>query len=360
MNIVFIGCGFVADFYIKSVSEHSALKLIGVWDHDDVQLARFSEFYSVKKYTSMDDVLSDESIDLVVNLTNPSSHFTISMQCLEAGMHVYTEKPMAMSVGECKDLLDYANKARLSVFSAPCNFLSESFSALKEMLDQDYVGKLRVVYAEMDDGMVHRMPYKKWLSTSGAPWPYKDEFEVGCTLEHAAYYVAPLVSLFGKVKQVSAFASCQIPDKLTDELVDRVAPDLSIACLVFESGIIARLTCSIIAPHNRELHIIGDEGVLKLRDCWENNSSILLQRRINIRRRTVDLPWVRKSPSLFSVGKSKKGMDFALGLMKLKDELSNGDKLLEMNAFSYHINEVVLAIHNSDKQNGLITINSDI
>lgn len=357
MNIVFIGCGFVADFYINSLANHKELNLIGVWDHDETRLARFSEFYSVKSYESMETVLSDKQVDLIVNLTNPSSHFMISMQCLEAGIHVYTEKPLALSIGKCNELVDYANKQGLSILSAPCNFLSQSFIALKEMIDKKDLGTLRVVYAEMDDGLVHKMPYKKWLSRSGTPWPYKDEFEVGCTLEHAAYYVAPLISLFGKVSQVSAFASCQIPDKLVGE--DITAPDFSVACIVFESGLVVRLTCSIIASHNRELHIIGDEGGLKLKDCWENFSPILLQRSLNIRRKTVNLPWVKKFPRL-SAGFTKKGMDFALGLSYIKSKLQNKDQVVQMNAFSLHVNEIVLAIHNSDKQSGAISISSEI
>ncbi len=360
MNIVIIGCGFVADFYMKSLASHEELNLLGVWDHDEARLIHFSKFYAVKKYDSLTEVLLDAQVDLVVNLTNPHSHFIISKQSLDAGKHVYSEKPLALSVDECNELVDYANEKSLSIFSAPCNLFGDSFQFLRELLDKKTIGKLRVVYAEMDDGLVHKMQYKKWLSNSGTPWPYKDEFEVGCTLEHAAYYVAPLISLFGNVGYVNAFASCQIPDKLSNEKLDIIAPDFSVACIKFESGLIVRLTCSIIASHDRSLQIIGDDGVLKMDDCWNNLSAVKIQRRLNVRRRTLDLPWLRKFPSLLKSISGPKEMDFALGLSHIKASISNSAEIVKTNGFSLHVNEVVLAIHNADKQGGQINIQSSL
>ena len=136
--------------------------------------------------------------------------------------------------------------------------------------------------------MVHRENLKTWLSASGNPWPAKDEFEVGCTLEHAGYYVTWLVAMFGPVESVTSFASCQIVDKGLDVALDPPdTPDLTVGCLRFASGMVARLTCSIVAPHDHALRVFGEEGTLAVKECWG-----LSARRVTLarRRNRWDLP----------------------------------------------------------------------
>ncbi len=91
------------------------------------------------------------------------------------------------------------------------------------------------------------------------PWPYKDEFEVGCTLEHAGYYLGWLAAWFGPAVTVTSFASVQVPDKVPGETFAVTSPDFSVACIQFASGVVARLTCSILAPHDHSLKVVGDE-----------------------------------------------------------------------------------------------------
>ena len=161
---------------------------------------------------------------------------------------------------------------------------------------QRQVGTVRLVYAEMDDGMVSRMPYRAWKSASGAPWPATDEFEVGCTFEHAGYYLTWLPAFFGPAQTVTAFSSCLLPDKQTDEPLSENAPDFSVACIKFASGVVARLTCSIIAPHDHSLRIVGDEGILSTHDCWYYRSPVRIQRFFTIRRKTFVSPWKTRYP----------------------------------------------------------------
>ena len=142
----------------------------------------------------------------------------------------------------------------------------------------------------MDDGLVHRMPYRKWLSDSGRQWPSKDEFEVGCTLEHAGYYVTWLTAFFGPALSVSAFSTALYPDKETDVPLDRIAPDLSVACIRFASGVVARLSCSIVARRDQTLQLFGDRGILQVDTSWDYRAPVRLKRYLNVRRRMVILP----------------------------------------------------------------------
>lgn len=97
------------------------------------------------------------------------------------------------------------------------------------------------------------------MSPSGAPWPYKDEFEVGCTLEHAGYYVTWLAAFFGPAKSVTSFAGCQIPDKGTDGPLEVLAPDFAVGCIEFACSVAARVTCSIVA---RMITPCGSSGTM--------------------------------------------------------------------------------------------------
>ena len=111
-----------------------------------------------------------------------------------------------------------------------------------------------LVYANFDDGMIApKLAPWTWVNDCGVPWPAKDEFEVGCTFIHAGYVLTWLAAFFGPAKAVSAFSSCQIADK--GIAVDGMAPDFSVGCLEFENGLVARVTCGLVAPRDNRLRL---------------------------------------------------------------------------------------------------------
>lgn len=351
-NIAIVGCGFVADYYLQTLAHHPQLTLLGIADRNRDRTQHFKQFHNVPVYDSLDRLLADERVDIVLNLTNPSSHFEVSKACLEAGKHVYSEKPLALEMEQATSLVTLANQRNLRLSSAPCSLLGETAQTIWKALRDNCIGTVRVVYAEMDDGLVHRMPYRQWYSNSGIPWPYKDEFEVGCTLEHAGYYVTWLAAFFGPAVSVSAFASCLVPDKHTDRPLANNAPDFSVACIQFESGVVARLTCSIVAPHDHSLRIIGDEGILSIEDCWYYQSPVHIKRRFNIRRKMLLAPWNETYPLVRRQGeqygyKGAQQMDFCRGVAEMADAIAERRPHRLSAHFSLHINEIVLAIHNA-------------
>lgn len=169
MNIAIVGSGFVADYYLATLPAYPELKLIGITDRDPERAKTFTAFHGVQRFDSLADVLNDSRVQLVLNLTNPRSHYEVTRACLEAGKHVYSEKPLAMQIDEAKALVELAEVKGLQVSSAPCSLLGETAQTLWKALRERQVGTVRLVYAEMDDGMVHQMPYRKWESASGAP-----------------------------------------------------------------------------------------------------------------------------------------------------------------------------------------------
>ncbi len=357
LRIAIVGCGFVADLYLRTLRQHRQLEFVGALDRNPARASQFSAYHGVRKYQSLNEVLDDPAVDAVLNLTNPRSHFAVSKACLEAGKHVYSEKPLAMELQDASLLVEIAAKKGVYLSSAPCNLLGETAQTIWKALRRGMVGTVRVVYAELDDGMVHRMPYQKWISESGAPWPYKDEFDVGCTLEHSGYYIGWLAAFFGPARSVTAFSSCQIPEKPMDDASNRRAPDFSVACIQFASGVVARLTCGIVAPHDHRLQIVGDSGVLCTDDCWDFRSPVHIRRMMTIRRKTFMSPWKKRCPLLHAPGGRPKRwgaaqMDFCRGVVEMAQAIAEGRPSRLSPEFSLHVNEIVLAIQNAGTDGG--------
>ena len=349
MNIAIVGCGFVADYYLVTLPIHPELKVLGVTDKNPERADHLSRSYGVPKYPTVQDLLKDDRVEMVLNLTNPRFHYEVSKPALLAGKHVYSEKPLAMQMDQARELVELAESKGLLISSAPCSALSETAQTMWKGLREEIVGTPRLVYAEMDDGMVTRMQYRKWLSVSGVPWPYKDEFEVGCTLEHAGYCLTWLASWFGPASTVTSFASTQLPDKVPGETLDTNSPDFSVACIQFRSGVVARLTCSILAPHDHTLTVVGDKGILSTNETWDYRAPVHSRQMITIRRKTLMSP-IRKNhrlPKPYKKIKTKgaQSMDFARGPAELAAAVREKRPCRLSARFSLHVNEMALAIH---------------
>ena len=277
-GIAFVGTGFVADYYMTTLANHPALGLTGVFDRSQEQLRRFADFYGVRAYASLDEILADAGVDIVVNLTNPESHYDVSRRALEAGKHVYSEKPLAMHVEEAEALAALARAKGLSVAAAPANALSAAHATVARSLQAGDIGRPRLIYAEMEDGAVFRERWQSWRSRSGATWPGLHEFEIGCTLEHAGYALTWLVSLLGPIESMTTFSALAFADKGSGTEGHRLGPDFSLGCLNFRNGCVARITSGLSAPKDRSLTILGDKGTLTVRDLWDHTSSVRLER----------------------------------------------------------------------------------
>src|ERR1700730_11098055 len=124
--------------------------------------------------------------------------------------------------------------------------------------------------------MIHRFNPTKWRSASGSRGNAKDEFEIGCTYQHAAYVLSWLAAFFGPARRIQAYASCRIPDK--GVAVDEMAPDFSVGCIEYDQDIVARVTCSIVAPADKSIVIIGENGLLHTKHVRDDASPVYLRR----------------------------------------------------------------------------------
>jgi len=367
MRIGFVGCGYAADIYFQQLKKYPHLKLVAVTDRDQKRLTEFGAYYSVKTCSTLEVLLADPNIEMIVNLTNPSSHFEVSKACLEAGKHVYSEKPLTMAFSEAQALVELANTKGLYLSSAPCGVLGETAQTLWRALNNREIGTVRVVYAELDDGPVQLREPHLWRSASGAPSPYRDEFEVGCTLEHAGYYLTWFTAFFGPAKTITAFSACLWPNKqvVPEEPLYVTTPDFSVACITFESGVVVRLTNSIVAPHNHGVQIVGDKGVLTVDDCWNYSSPVYLDKYSKLRLQINRFPilkaypfvktWFgshpREYPPVKKVSWKKRyarhRQDFARGIAELARAIAEKRPARLPVDYCLHVHELVWVIQNA-------------
>ncbi len=287
MRIGIVGCGFTADHYMISLSRYPELQLVGATDRVVERGAAFCSWFKMKHYKDLAEMLADPGIEMVLNLTSSSSHYEVSKAALEAGKHLYSEKPLALEFEQAQELVDLAKAKGLGLSMAPCNLLSESAQTMWRALRKNEIGSVHLALAELNDGPFHMADSHNWRADSGAPYDYGEEFRVGVTVEHAGYHLSLLSAFFGPAKSITAFSSVVWPDRpiSPEERLSLTTPDFTVACITFESGVVARLTCSLVAPYNHVLQLVGDTGTLTVNEPWNYRSPVYVDRYSSFRYR---------------------------------------------------------------------------
>ena len=376
MKIGVIGCGWAFDLYMADwAGGGGGLEMAGVSDLDPGRLDVVCRHYGLRRYEDNAAMLADPDVAIVVNLTPPPCHYPVTKAALEAGKHVYSEKPLTTDLGQARELFALAEANGLYLCCAPSNVLGDTAQTLWKAVEDGAVGDVRIVYAELDTNPLRLMRPEGWRSRTGAPFPWTHELEMGCTWEHAGYYLSLMCAMFGPAKSVTAFSKRTVPDEADPPLDPPGTPDFSVACLDFHSGVVGRLTCSIGAPWDHRFRVIGDKGMLaadtyrhyrcpvrleaftrlplKGRQMASVRASTFLQRLFGVGGRRLDLagtppahePWWNVRAWRDRLRKHEEGwQDKCLGVAELADALRGGRRPFPPHDFTCHVTELTLAI----------------
>lgn len=368
MRIGIIGCGFTADHYMISLTRFPELQLVGATDRVVERGARFCSWFKMKHYKDLAEMLADPGIEMVLNLTSSSSHYEVSKAALEAGKHLYSEKPLALEFEQAQELVNLAKAKGLGLSMAPCNLLSESAQTLWQALRKNEIGSVHVALAELNDGPFHMADSHTWRADSGAPYDYGEEFRVGVTAEHAGYHLSLLMAFFGPARTITPFSAVVWPDRpiSPEERLSLTTPDFTVSCIRFESGVVARLTCSLVAPYDHALKLVGDTGTLTVNEPWNYRSPVYVDRYSSFRYRAErylisrEYPILRnlvgKRPRLYpSIVKTtlkeryaRYRMVYARGVVDLARAIQQQRPAVLSPDFALHLTEVALAIQKAD------------
>jgi predicted dehydrogenase len=278
MKIAFVGCGYVFDIYMRTRWAYPEAKICGVFDINGERLSTVSRYYALRAYSSYEELLADTEVEIVVNLTSIGSHYATIKKALEANKDVYTEKPVTTQLEQTRELFELAQSRGRVLAGAPCNLFTDCISTMWKAVRDGAIGKPVLVYAELDDNPAHLMRLETVRSPTGAPFPYAEELQEGCTVEHVAYHLVWICAMFGPAIGVTAFSKALVENKTEVPLSPPDTPDLSVACLHFADGAAARITCSWVAPRDHKMRIIGDQGELSTDNVFHDQSPVYLER----------------------------------------------------------------------------------
>lgn len=340
LRAAIVGCGNISEPYARNLVTYPQLALAGMTDIDLTRAEALSARYGGRVYPSLADLLDDPTVDLVVNLTIHHAHYAVTKQCLEAGKHVVSEKPLALTFPEARELVELARHRGLRLGGTPYTFLGEAQQTAWKIIRGGQLGTVRVVYAEVNWGRI-----ETWHP---APAPF---YEVGPLFDVGVYPLMLLTAIFGPVRQVSAYGRVIYPDRLTKHGQPfRVeAPDFAVTMLDFESGIVGRMTTDFYV-HNlngqRGVEFHGDLGSLALESWFEPNTAL---RVAEYGKPYADVPLVREPP---------RGVQWGINLAELADAIREGRPHRASGEHAAHVVEILCAAAESIERHGPVPVTS--
>ena len=240
LGVGIIGCGNISSAYFSLAPLFKGIKVLACADlNRNAAELRAEEFGVVAQ--SIEELLANKDIDVVVNLTIPAAHFPVSKAALEAGKHVYSEKPLVLSLEEGEELRRIAREKKLSVGCAPDTFLGGAHQLARQYIDEGKVGRITSGTCHvMSPGMEMWHPNPGFFFLKGG----------GPILDLGPYYVANLINLIGPVKRVGALTSMANPTRtvtsqpLNGEIIPVETPTNIHALLEFVNGATITLSAS--------------------------------------------------------------------------------------------------------------------
>ena len=191
-NIGLIGCGNIAETYFRAQDYFNNIKFVACADKFPEVSKKCADQYNIKSLT-VDEILKDTNVDVILNLTIPQAHFEISKLALEAGKHVYSEKPMSIKYDEANELVNLAKDNNLYIGNAPDTFLGGGGQVARKFIDDGDIGKVMTgnfIFAFPGVQEFHPNP-ESWFQSGGGP-----------VIDMGPYFFTTLVNLLGPVKNV--------------------------------------------------------------------------------------------------------------------------------------------------------------
>jgi len=192
LNVGMVGVGAISGIYLKNLTEtFREVRLVAVCDLIRERAQKAYETYQIPKiYDTMEELFADPEIDIVLNLTRPYQHYAVSKAALEAGKHVFTEKPLATTLEDGMELVQLAQAKGLRIGGAPDTFMGAGIQTCRKILDSGILGEPLMAFgAMMGHGMETWHPDPEFYYKPGG----------GPMMDMGPYYVTALVNLLGEV-----------------------------------------------------------------------------------------------------------------------------------------------------------------
>jgi predicted dehydrogenase len=359
IKIGVIGCGNIFDAYIRNAVHFRDLSYVACADLNAELAQRKASLYGLDAM-SIDAMLGRENIDVVLNLTVPNAHAEVSLKAIAAGKHVYTEKPLAVTLAEGAAILDAARQGGVRVGSAPDTILGPAVQSGRAIVDSQEIGKVVSGLATVQShGMEHWHPNPGFFYKKGG----------GPVLDVGPYYVSTLVNLLGPVTSVKASGTIGYAERVvttegpTKGDVIKVETYTTLhAMLSFASGPQVTLIASwdVWNSDLRPIELHGTEGTLRLSDpnSFSGELAVSVGAKSFRSIHTNTMPFGAFNRDWVGDGVCRSSCYRGLGLADMASAIE-ADVTHRCNGeFAFHVLETMLAIEDAAASNRTVNLMS--
>ena len=260
-----IGCGHIAETYFRAHKYFKNFRIIKCADIIETSSKKCAKTYGIQS-TTVNKLLKDKTIEIVLNLTPPKEHYSVSKKALLNGKHVYSEKPMAINFKDGLDLVKIAKRKKLYIGNAPDTFLGGGIQKSKELVEKNILGKISLGNA------IFAFPGVQSYHPNPEPWFAKKEG--GPVIDMGPYYLTALVNLLGPAKKVTGSIMEGVKRRIIgigpkkNKTFKVECPTTYLSTIQFENGTIIRLTLSfdVIAHQRNHIELYGSKGSMIVPD----------------------------------------------------------------------------------------------
>src|SRR6266550_4443607 len=292
LRIGLIGCGAISGAYLDHSRAFPILQYTACCDIDREKATAKAMEFGIPRVLSLDQILSDPQVDVILNLTIPNAHAEISLAALNAGKHVYSEKPLGVSTAQGQRILAVAREKDLRVGCAPDTFMGAGLQTARQLIDEGTIGRPVAFTAfMMCPGHEHWHPNPAFFYESGG----------GPMFDMGPYYLTALLNFFGPIRRITGAASIAIPERrtLAGMTIDVQTPDHICGTIEFKNGVLGTIITSFATRFpqydiNQPITIYGTEGTLKVPDPNVFDGLVHLRR--------VNDPEFQSMPHTFNIG----------------------------------------------------------
>lgn len=343
-KIGIIGCGNISGIYFKNLAKFEETEVVACadleWDKAESAAKKYGS-----KAVSVNDLLADPSISIVVNLTVPKAHYSVAMAAIESGKNVYNEKPLAVEREHGKDLVDMARLRGLMLGCAPDTFLGAAGQTCRKLIDEGAIGEPIGCNAFM-------------LCHGHESWHPSPEFYYeqggGPMMDMGPYYLTALISLIGPIRRISAATKTTFKTRtITSEpkkgkVIEVETPTHIVGMMEFASGAVGQITTSFDVWHSTlpPIEIYGTEGSMLVPDPNGFGGEVKI-------RSFKDSEW-QDVLHHFGYAENSRG----LGVRDMALALNEGRACRASGELAYHVLDVMHAFLESGKENHSIDIPS--
>lgn len=265
VNVGIIGCGNISGIYFQNCKKLRHSNVVACADLVLDRAKAKAEEFGIPKACSVAELLADESIQVVLNLTIPKAHTEVNLQVLDAGKHVYVEKPLALTRTDGQQVLAQAKAKGLLVGCAPDTFMGAGLQTCRKLIDDGWIGQPVAATAFM---MCHG--HESWH-----PDPeFYYQIGGGPMFDMGPYYLTALVNLLGPVRRVTGMTRITFPERTITSAkkqgtkIQVEVPTFVTGMMEFETGAIGTLTTTfdVWAHQMPWLEVYGSEGTLRCPD----------------------------------------------------------------------------------------------